>query len=42
MQLISINGKTNFFERRVGEYAKAGVMTSFEDELDNFTLDADF
>jgi ribonucleoside-diphosphate reductase subunit M2 len=26
MELISLDGKTNFFERRVGEYAKAGVM----------------
>lgn len=28
MELISLQGKTNFFERRVGEYQKAGVMTS--------------
>ena len=26
MQLISLTGKTNFFEKRVGEYQKAGVM----------------
>lgn len=26
MELISLPGKTNFFERRVGEYKKAGVM----------------
>jgi ribonucleoside-diphosphate reductase subunit M2 len=26
MELISLQGKTNFFERRVGEYQKAGVM----------------
>lgn len=26
MELISLSGKTNFFERRVGEYQKAGVM----------------
>ena len=25
MELISLQGKTNFFERRVGEYQKAGV-----------------
>jgi ribonucleotide reductase beta subunit family protein with ferritin-like domain len=24
MELISLNGKTNFFEKRVGEYAKMG------------------
>jgi ribonucleotide reductase beta subunit family protein with ferritin-like domain len=26
MELISLSGKTNFFERRVGEYQKQGVM----------------
>jgi ribonucleotide reductase beta subunit family protein with ferritin-like domain len=41
MEMISLEGKTNFFEKRVGEYAKAGVMvTSPEDNM--FTLDADF
>jgi ribonucleoside-diphosphate reductase subunit M2 len=25
MTMISLQGKTNFFEKRVGEYAKAGV-----------------
>ena len=33
-------GKTNFFEKRVGEYSKAGVGVSAEDQV--FTLDADF
>ncbi|CAM9421425.1 unnamed protein product [Chrysoparadoxa australica] len=28
MDLISLQGKTNFFEKRVGEYQKAGVMAS--------------
>ena len=28
MELISLQGKTNFFEKRVGEYQKAGVMGS--------------
>lgn len=27
MDLISLQGKTNFFERRVGEYQRAGVMS---------------
>ncbi len=27
MELINLSGKTNFFEKRVGEYQKAGVMT---------------
>lgn len=40
MELISLQGKTNFFERRVGEYAKAHVGLKEEDRL--FTLDAEF
>ena len=40
MESISLNGKTNFFEKRVGEYQKAGVMNKTEDR--KFTLDADF
>ena len=28
MELISMQGKTNFFEKRVAEYQKAGVMNS--------------
>ena len=30
MELISLNGKTNFFEKRVTEYSKAGVSRSRE------------
>ena len=30
MEMISLQGKTNFFERRVSEYQKAGVMSSKE------------
>jgi ribonucleoside-diphosphate reductase subunit M2 len=40
MENISLEGKTNFFEKRVGEYQKAGVMGKAEDRV--FTLDADF
>ncbi len=40
MELISLEGKSNFFEKRVGEYQKMGVMSSKEDN--KFTLDADF
>ena len=40
MEAISLEGKTNFFEKRVGEYQKMGVMGSKEDN--KFTLDADF
>merc|ERR1712190_599414 len=44
MELISLQGKTNFFEKRVGEYQKAGVMSSTADqeEAKGFSLDADF
>ena len=28
MENISLAGKTNFFEKRVGDYQKAGVMES--------------
>lgn len=46
MELISLQGKTNFFERRVGEYAKANVAIdeqNNENKNENaFTLDADF
>ena len=34
-------GKTNFFEKRVGEYAKAGLMAETKEE-NMFSLDADF
>lgn len=30
MDMISLEGKTNFFEKRVGEYQKSGVMASVE------------
>lgn len=40
MELISLQGKTNFFEKRVGEYSKAHVGNSAEDE--EFRLDAEF
>ena len=40
MENISLDGKTNFFEKRVGDYQKAGVMATKEDNV--FTLNADF
>ena len=40
MELISLQGKTNFFEKRVSEYQKAGVMSKKEDQV--FSLDEDF
>ena len=43
MELISLEGKTNFFEKRVGEYQKAGVMDSLNDSSKHgFTLDEEF
>ena len=41
MELISLQGKTNFFERRVGDYQKAGVMVQNRADQ-TFSLDADF
>jgi ribonucleoside-diphosphate reductase subunit M2 len=51
MEMISIEGKTNFFEKRVGEYAKAGVQVATGAEAGAgkdagahgaFSLDEDF
>nr|XP_028951463.1 ribonucleoside-diphosphate reductase small chain A-like isoform X2 [Malus domestica] len=44
MEFISLQGKTNFFERRVGDYQKASVMSGLQDGGKNFIfkLDADF
>lgn len=40
MEMISLQGKTNFFEKRVGDYQKAGVMKqSDEDTKISFTED---
>ncbi len=41
MEMISLQGKTNFFEKRVAEYQKAGVMNKNE-ENNVFDLDTDF
>lgn len=40
MELISLQGKTNFFEKRVGDYQKSGVMAKKEDQI--FSLEDDF
>ncbi|MFI5450750.1 ribonucleoside-diphosphate reductase small subunit [Pedobacter sp. UC225_61] len=42
MEMISLQGKTNFFEKRVGDYQKSGVLTSTEDKAAAFSLDDDF
>jgi ribonucleoside-diphosphate reductase beta chain len=40
MELISLQGKTNFFEKRVGEYQKSGVMADKDKQV--FSLDEEF
>ena len=40
MEMISIQGKTNFFEKRVGDYQKAGSTADREKQV--FSLDEDF
>jgi ribonucleoside-diphosphate reductase beta chain len=40
MEMISLQGKTNFFEKRVGDYQKAGVMGGKESHA--FSLEEDF
>jgi len=40
MDMISLQGKTNFFEKRVGDYQKAGVTASRDKQV--FSLDEDF
>jgi ribonucleoside-diphosphate reductase subunit M2 len=40
METISLQGKTNFFETRVGEYAKSGVGVDRADQT--FALDTSF
>jgi len=41
MDMINLQGKTNFFEKRVSEYQKAGVMNK-DKESDEISFDADF
>lgn len=41
MEMISLQGKTNFFEKRVGDYQKAGVLAGSK-EAQNFSLEEDF
>ena len=40
MEMISLSGKTNFFEKKVSEYQKGGVKNA--NGKDKFSLDADF
>lgn len=49
MENISLAGKTNFFEKRVSDYQKAGVMSATKKNADDntksghdFSIDEDF
>ena len=42
MENISLSGKTNFFEKKVGEYQKAGIKSVSGNQESLFTLDAEF
>ncbi|HTN07014.1 ribonucleoside-diphosphate reductase small subunit [Agriterribacter sp.] len=41
MEMISLEGKTNFFEKRVGDYQKSGVLGAGK-EVQAFSLEEDF
>lgn len=42
MEMLSLEGKTNFFEKRVSSYQKAGVALATKQEDTVFTIDDDF
>ncbi|MEK9530277.1 MAG: ribonucleoside-diphosphate reductase, partial [Flavobacteriaceae bacterium] len=42
MDMISLQGKTNFFEKRVSEYQKAGVMNQETEETEKYSFGDDF
>ena len=42
MDMINLQGKTNFFEKRVGEYQKAGVMNDEKDKDKSISFDEEF
>jgi ribonucleoside-diphosphate reductase beta chain len=39
--MISLQGKTNFFEKRVSEYQKAGVLNK-EEDTNKYSFDSEF
>ncbi|MXV15278.1 ribonucleoside-diphosphate reductase small subunit [Hufsiella ginkgonis] len=41
MEMISLQGKTNFFEKRVGDYQKSGVLST-DKNAQTFSLEEDF
>ncbi|PNH04949.1 Ribonucleoside-diphosphate reductase small chain [Tetrabaena socialis] len=42
MEMISLQGKTNFFEKRVGDYQKNGVMNGLSGKVQSFSMNEDF
>ena len=40
--MLSLQGKTNFFEKRVGDYQKSGVMSGLNSKLHDFNMEEDF
>ena len=42
MDMISLQGKTNFFEKRVSEYQKAGVMNQETEKEEKYSFGDDF
>ena len=42
MDMISLQGKTNFFEKRVSEYQKAGVLNKEEEDTNKYSFDSEF
>jgi ribonucleoside-diphosphate reductase beta chain len=44
MDMISLQGKTNFFEKRVGDYQKAGIMKNKDAAAgsEKFSVEEDF
>ena len=42
MQNIALQGKTNFFEKRVSEYQKAGVLNKEEEDTNKYSFDSEF
>lgn len=42
MDMISLEGKTNFFERRVGEYSRASLYTETKEDTGKLILHEDF
>lgn len=40
MEMISLQGKTNFFEKRVGDYQKAGIMATKKEQ--EFSMEEEF